>query len=343
MAFYINEKQEIRLRFSRFAEEVLQNDMFFFREHRRNTFINTVIQNYYPTADASISLRLEEYKDHLINILNTFASKETLSLLLKAEQERLEKLANSYDKPGKECPNNPIRLQNSLYNYLTNEKNGTIENMFNDYTAPGYLRTLVEEYVRLPYKKRERIYFKEKYETIETALLTQKQLLVTISSGRQFHVLPYTIMEDPLGTAAYLVGFSYDKDSDKTNKKACSFRIATLQNDIRIENSKSGYLHPADKTLLKNKIAENGVQFLISDNASIKVKLTQQGIHSFNHQLNLRPTPTEINGDVYTFNCSIDQAKFYFFKFGKNVEMLEPEDLREYFSKGYLEAYEVYM
>lgn len=254
----------------------------------------------------------------------------------------MEALANSYDKPGKSSSNSPIRLQNSLYNYLTDETTGTRENLYNNYTLSSYLKTLIEEYVRLPYKKREQIYFHEKYETIKTAILTQKQILVTISSGRQFHVLPFSIMEDPLGTAAYLTGFSYDVDADKTLKTASSFRISTLKNNIRIEHSKSGFLTLDDKTLLKSKINQNGVQFLLSDNITVRVKLTPQGIQDFNHQLNLRPAPIDITENIYTFHCSLIQIKFYFFKFGKNVEILEPQELRKDFKQQYLEAYANY-
>ena len=342
MAFYTNGKQEVRLRFSRFAEEVIHNDMLFFDEKRRNTFLNNVIQNFYPTANASIHSRMEEYKDSLITILGNNSSKQTMDLLLQAEEKRLKTLANSYEKPAKGSSNSPIRLQNDLYRYLTDEESGTKENLYNNYTLSGYLKTMIEEYTRLPYRKRERIYFAPKYITIETAIQTEKQLLVTISNGRQFHVLPFSIMEDPLETATYLIGFSYDINSDKSTKKACSFRIATLKNNIRIEQSKNAVLTLADQDLLEDKITQNGVQFILSDNVTVKLKLNEQGIHDFNHQLTLRPTPIDITNNIYTFQCSIVQAKFYFFKFGKNVEILEPQDLREYFKNNYLEAYKIY-
>jgi len=348
MPFSGNINQEIRLTFSKYAEDVINNDMLVFplvkdnKQISRSTFINTVIRNFYPIADASISLRLEEYEDKLINILGSKASKNILSLLLKDEQQRLEAIANSYDKPEKSSYKSPLRLQNDIFHYLTDES-GTQENLFNNYTLTGYLRTLIEEYARLPYKKRERIYYIQKYQTLENAILAQKQLLLTVSSGRRFHVLPYSIMEDPLGTASYLVGFSYETGSDKTAKIPCSFRIASLQ-DFRIENSKSGYLHPADIQLLKKKITDNGVQFLISDTVTIKVKLSQGGIDKFNHQLTLRPSPTHTDKetDIYTFNCSKAQAEFYFFKFGKDVEVLSPEDLRDRFKTGYSDAYNNY-
>lgn len=349
MSFSGNINQEIRLTFSKYTEDVITNDMLVFpltkdqKPITRSTFINTVIRNFYPVADASISIRLEEYEDKLINTLGSKASKNILSLLLKAEQQRLETLANSYDKPEKSSSKSPLRLQNDIFHYLTGE-GGTRENLFNNYTMTGYLRTLIEEYARLPYKKRERIYYIQKYQALEHAILTKKQLLLTVSSGRRFHVLPYTIMEDPLGTASYLVGFSYETGLDKTLKIPCSFRIASLQ-DFRIENSKSGYLHPADIQLLKKKIADNGVQFLISDTIPINVKLTPLGIDKFNHQLTLRPTPTHTDQEtgIYTFNCSKAQAEFYFFKFGKDVEILSPEDLRNHFKEGYLDAYHNYV
>ena len=47
----------------------------------------------------------------------------------------------------------------------------------------------------------------------------------------------------------------------------------------------------------------------------------------------------EVNvGSEYVFYCTQQQAEYYFFKFGKDAEILEPATLRSRFQKLYLEA-----
>lgn len=259
MAFYLS-GQQVRLRLSRYAEEVIQNDMSSFQSFRINSFINAILENYHREAQASISLRLEEYEAYLESIIknseHSKINKENMTLLLNAEQSRLETLANSYDRPGKGCRNNPIRLRNDFYGYLTDEYTGSRENEYNNYTLPKYLRTILEEYTRLPYIKREQIYYKDKINVIQDAINLQCQVHISISSGKEikdYHVLPYKkIMEDPLSTASYLVGYAYPHIKDKASMKACSFRIATIK-DARIEKSRSGYIHPNKVYLLEKK------------------------------------------------------------------------------------------
>lgn len=341
MAFYTEGSQQVRIRLSRTAEDIIQNDMAIFNE-RRNTFINTIISNFYPDAQSSIGLRLEEYKDKLITVTGSSpASRQLISSLKKAREAELRKFTGSFDKPDTGCTQSPIRLQNELYEYLTDERSGSIEDRYYNSSLSGYLRALIEEYARLPFIRREQIYHQKYYSIISEALSLQCQLLLETSSGRLCHVLPYEVMDDPIGSASYLAGYSYQRDEDKSLKIPCSFKISTLK-DIRLEKSKSGYLHPLEVRNLKKALAGKGIQFLVSEDITLKVRLTERGLDSFRHQLNLRPTPTETDHGIYTFHCSREQALFYFFKFGKEVEILEPEELRSTFINMYREALKVY-
>jgi len=340
--------QQVRIRLSRYAEEVIQNDMNQFQITQRNTFLNTIIENFYPDAQASISLRLDEYESYLESIIIDSArskiKQDSISLLMQAEQKRLEALANSYGKPGTGCPNKAIRLKNNLYEYLTNEATGCRENEYNNYTLPKYLRIVIEEYARLPHIKREQIYYKNRYQVIQNAINNKLQLQICVFSGKEakvYHILPYKIMEDPLSTTSYLVGYAYLKSEEKSRMVPCSFRISTIK-DYRLEKSRSGHITLDKITLLEKKIESEGVQFLSSDNIDIKVKFTEHGLKSFEHQLNLRPIPITREGNIYTFHCSIVQARYYFFKFGRHAEILSPEFLRKEFKKKYQEAYKMY-
>ena len=74
-----------------------------------------------------------------------------------------------------------------------------------------------------------------------------------------------------------------------------------------------------------------------------KLKFNSKGIEDFTRQIYMRPIRFErIEDDVYLFKCSEVQAINYFFKFGKNIEILEPISLREKFINRYSKALQVY-
>jgi predicted DNA-binding transcriptional regulator YafY len=58
----------------------------------------------------------------------------------------------------------------------------------------------------------------------------------------------------------------------------------------------------------------------------------------------LRPQLVELcEGNEFVFKCTEAQAEFYFFKFGKDAEILEPEELRNKLANMYDEALRMYM
>ena len=347
MAFFYTGDPQVRLRFSRYAQDVIQNDMFVFHEPRRNSFLNTILENFYAEANASISLRLSEYEDFLLSqFASSTSNKEFrpfINKLLETKSKELLNLANSYGFPQKESSNQPLRLRKEFYHFMTDSQTGSCEEAFYKDSLPKYLRTIIEEYTRLPYISREKIFYQNIFSIITEALLTQKQLLITTANDLSFHVIPYKLMTDPLATANYLTGFSYSLTSDKTQKKSCSFRISTIKN-IKIEKSKSGHLTSKDIELLELAISKQGVQFLISDCEEIKVKFTDEGLIKFKRQVYLRPTPLEAEpvNNIHTFKCSFSQALFYFIKFGKDAEVLSPDALRRELIENYRAALEQY-
>lgn len=350
MPFYTTGDQQVRLRFSRYTEEVIKNDMFLFGETKENTFINKVIINFYQDANASIHFRLEELRQSLAESIPSGISTDSADALLNAltsvEEQRLLSLAASYETPDKNCKSKPYRLQNVIYSELTDEHSDFQENIYYNESLASYIKTLMEEYAHQSYIRREQIYFKEVFDTINEAITSKKQLLITVSNGNSYHTLPYKILSDPLSTTSYLTGYSYGLHADKGQKYTVSYKIAAIRK-MKLEKSKSGYLHPDDVSFLLKDIAEKGVQFLVSEYTEIKVRFTEDGMRSFERWLHLRPAPvhTAKEDDCYilTFHCSIVQAKAYFFKFGATAEILSPASLRQEFAEQYKHAFSQYL
>ena len=108
---------------------------------------------------------------------------------------------------------------------------------------------------------------------------------------------------------------------------------------IKIEKSKSAFLKASERTELAKIISSRGVQFMVGREADIVVKLTDEGLHKYHRQSHLRPVLIEKKSDnTFLFQCTTAQAEFYFFKFGKDAEILSPSFLRNKFTKMYESA-----
>ena len=55
-----------------------------------------------------------------------------------------------------------------------------------------------------------------------------------------------------------------------------------------------------------------------------------------------RPKLTKEEGDIYTFECSEKLAKVYFAQFYDDIEVIEPESLRESFKENFGRTYKIY-
>ena len=93
---------------------------------------------------------------------------------------------------------------------------------------------------------------------------------------------------------------------------------------------------------MEDTIQKRGVQFLLSEDDTISVRLTEKGVEMYHRQIHLRPSAPKIEGDIYIFSCSLSQAEFYFFKFGAEAEMISPPELVEIFRNKYEKAYKLY-
>ena len=79
-----------------------------------------------------------------------------------------------------------------------------------------------------------------------------------------------------------------------------------------------------------------------TDREPIKVRLTNKGKALFDKIYPYRPTPKSVDGDVYTFDCSANQALYYFERFGDSALILSPKKLGIFMRNYYFYAYKAY-
>lgn len=328
-------KQHMNL--SYFAYDVLQQDMFAFGVKNISALINQIFENYYQTANASVYYHIISKKEELNTLLSDIINdnqlkKRIINKLISDEEKRISEKKETYTN-GKQFK---IWIKKDTSKILANCNEDKIYKKCKD-----YIKCVVEEYARKPYIEREKIYLSDLIEKINQAITDKKQLQVVTSNNLKFNVYPYKIMSDPLHTANYLVGFSKSDNNLDNDKIPCSFRISALKS-VEIMKSRSAFLKKNEKQILEQKIKSCGVQFMIEGATEICVKLTENGVKRFHRYMHLRPNLIDRNGNKFIFNCTKAQAEYYFFKFGKDAEIISPHDLRTKVMDKYQEALDMY-
>lgn len=214
------------------------------------------------------------------------------------------------------------------------------------YGRPGlYIRSVIEEYCSLPFIKRERIYRKDIYETIEKACSEKRILKIKANyygKDQLFYVYPYKIVPDPFHTQAYLVCYSRKAEDEEKDKIVASFSMARISSPTML--TKAFHLNKQEIANIDSQIANYSPAYLIGKPEQISVRLTKKGKQSYQSRLYSRPEKIESlsNDDIYVFDCTQQQIFNYFFSFGADAEIISPEYLRNRFKNAHEKALSKY-
>ena len=199
---------------------------------------------------------------------------------------------------------------------------------------------MLEEYAAKTVYQREAIYFDPQMRLIRAAAANGELLRIRLKKGSSFEVRPYGVLGDRQETYHYLVGLSRP-DGTREPEKASSFRLSNI---VKLEVSfrRSGRLTEKERTDIESSIRGKGVQFLVQQRETIRIRLTEDGRQNYGRQLHLRPAArerAEVDDGLYrweyTFYCTEFQAKAYFLKFCGKAKVVEPQSLRDTLAQEY--------
>lgn len=322
-----------QLNFSLYAYETIMYDRNTFGNYSKeigfSTIINKIIINYMHEAKCSVFEHKKAYLDEIQKILkidNEKKEEEYLNCYLNISSNIFFD-TSKYKKM-------TITLNKELIRQLLDSKNSA----YYQNSRKKYLEAIINEYVSLPYYKREIIYFKEKYEKINSAIENRYIIEIEVKN-KKYKICPYSIETDKSTNYNYLIC------SEADNSDLISFRFQ----NIRIVSENEGVFpkRSAETINIHKKIIEQYGAPYVEGNGDpiIKIRLSKQGFEnykSWNSQRPLTatkdPMPESDGSVILTFECSKRQIRNYFFKFGKEAVILEPADLKETFKSDYKEA-----
>lgn len=337
-----NAENKLRIPLSAYAAQIIDNDCLAF-SLKKTTLINSIILNYYQHADCSISLRLRDFRNELKDCLPS--KKENEDLVDRLVEGRAKKLSAIYSQKKPADVNWQITLNKRVKEFLTQDTYTCEERYYGP--RPGrYVRSLIEEYAQLPYHRREEIVYKELLDTINAGIKGRYILNLTNLKGSHISIRPYNVETDPLSMYHYVVGYSVphtdlaDDSEIKYPAQILSIRISRLIN-AEIQFLQSGAITELEVQQIKKELHQKSVQFVSGRSSTIKVRLSDSGIKKYETQLHLRPNTIgkdPIDDHIYLFECTEAQILYYFFSFGKDAIIIEPQSLAEKFSLDYKEA-----
>lgn len=316
-------------------------------------FYNTIFTNFYHKASATINERIINKRSELNKL---FSSPEFKKEDLEQTNLYIKKMLDVYT-------NELIDLANSYekgvgFKFRINKDNLEVLRQSNEdqyYGSIGsYLKAIFEEYASLPSYKREYIFYNENIRVINDAINRKIKLKISTFPKlnvklnkmfqRNFYFTPYKIMQDKSNNYNYLVGYSelILNDGKTLEPIISSIRISGIYT-IAPRISMGGYLSKDKIKSLNKAIKEKEVQYLVGNLIKIKIKFNEKGLELFHRVIYLRPNNyVDLGNNIYEFTCTELQAIFYFFKFGRDLEILKPVSLREKFIARYKEALNVY-
>ena len=341
-----NEYQAARqhLSLSATARAVLEDDRQDFGGRRSWAgILNYVFAEYRDKADASISVAVErrraQYEEKLVGVAAPAVRKAVLEALLADYTEELIKKAakNGATPPDKES----FKFRLDRDNYAFREQwLDSPDAQYYGGRFSRYLRAVLEEYAAKTVYQREAIYFDPQMRLIQAGAANGELLRIRLKKGMWFEVRPYGVLGDRQETYHYLVGLSRP-DGTREPEKPYNFRLSNI---VKLEVSfrRSGRLTKEERDKIEDRIRAVGVQFLVQQQETICIRLTEDGRQNYGRQLHLRPAKakrTAVDDGLYhweyMFNCTPFQAQAYFLKFCGEAKVVEPQSLRDTFAQEY--------
>ena len=364
-----NEYQAARqhLSLSATAREVLEDDRLDFGNGQSWAgILNHVFAAYRDTADASISVAVErrraQYEEKLVGVAAPAVRKAVLEALLADYTEELIKKAA---KNGAAPPNEELIEKTAKNGATSSKKPGSKFRLDRDNYAfreqwldspdaqyyggrfSRYLRAVLQEYAAKTVYQREEVYFYRWITLIKGAMAGGGLLCVKGRNGNVYDVRPYGVLSGRQETYHYLVGMACQDGKRDAEKIAC-FRLSKLVT-LKLSQKRSGRLTKEECKEIEDRIHAVGVEFLLQQQETICIRLTEQGRQDYGSQLHLRPATVKRaavdDGPYrweYTFNCTAFQARVYFLKFCGDAKVVAPQSLRKEFADKYRSGVNAY-
>ena len=263
-----------------------------------------------------------------------------------------------------------------LEKVIPDEQKDAASKSFGELSA-AYFTYMIKKYIHLTQEERERVFYRKIFNDLNDCISLKEIIKIRrIISKGAFNrgqdgedeitdtdsvvtMLPYKIVYSKDSGHFYIAGFKLMQGDDGLFDCLGLYSIPIYKilpynpdrNFYRVKraavNSRSSIIRDYDALIQKmeNRLNSDGILYISDPINNVKVRLTEKGIEMMLGRDKYRPY--NIEPDVYDKHIiSFDATRFqtfqFFFKFGADAEVLEPEEYREFFRGEYFKALNVY-
>lgn len=305
----------------------LEEDRKIFNQKTKNSFLNKIFKTYLKIKDK------DDLTEILIERLRGYIKKEDREEILSILKSTIYKPINLKSNKNRKTFNFRINKDvKSEFEKLKKEQ---------DYFNTNFFRIIIEWYIQKPKFQREKIIFYEELEKIEKAIADKSEVLLEIKNLEKDFFRPVGMFSTKNENYNHILIIKIEED------KPFSIRLSEILSIKEIEKNKSKEWKISEitqKTI--NETIENK-NFTTTKIEKIKIKMTEEGYKLYTKISHIRPNieeqKKEENFYILTFKVPTDIIIFYFLRFGKEIEILEPKHLREEFKNFYKNSLDNYI
>lgn len=192
-----------------------------------------------------------------------------------------------------------------------------------------FFRDLFEIYSSQFKYQREIFIFQDTYKIVLEAIKNKSKMRILYMEDNLI-ISPYFIKREDQGDENFI--FAYD-DENKI------YRSVKLK-DVVILGVLNEKIQIRDKKYIEN-MRKNFDPFL-GERLLIKAIFTPIGESMLKSFTNYKPKFIKKDENIYQFEMTLENAKFYFASFLKEVTIIEPQKLRDELRSSFLQAYKIY-
>lgn len=351
----ISPEQRQHINLSQYAYDIIRNDSInFLGTLNYSGFINTVIENTKVESFEDYVLMEEE---RIIKELSDHSRSGSTIALTDSEKKTIHKIASAHRTTilnnSKNYPKNKtlkIRLNNLLYEYFYSSDTEWSGGKYG-LSQGEYIKTLIEEYARKTYYERESIFYKERIELLNSNISSkdnEKRILeITMKTGIKRYCKLYRLSENYETHYHYLIGLFADDGTSEY--RIASIRLSQIAEiKARARSLGSGKITAKEARKIEERIKDSDIQYLIGEPKLFTIKLTPLGMIMYDYKFSERPVYDDLvkNDPDGTYIMQITaterQIKNYFFAFGKEAIILQPNNMIDWMRERFNLAADAY-
>lgn len=277
----------------------------------KNAFLASLITNYW--------IQYREQQSNLNDMIKNILIEETT-----LNDNKVTDLSTKIlSKLNKENTTDNIEKFDSIISFKPTASTQPIIDYIDEYLLSGftlseYFRNMFTAYASLPQDMREKIIFKNQYTALSDAIKKHCKVFITTKSNNSLELAPYAFSHSKEEIHLYLL---YKQGNCK------SIKLSKLKSVVILE--KQAIFSESDEKLFARMIEYGPQFFYLPNEQDVVIKLTPRGRQLYHKMYIHRPIPDEINGDSMVFRCSYTQIIQYFLRFGSDVEVVSPVEIKQ--------------